>query len=91
MYLKTIMIKAYQCCIIFLFLGTSIISVFGQFKKLGSHKPPSKGATVLAGQFPEPAVFYYHFIQMGQPLLMKNVLNETRYTAYEKWTDNYLR
>lgn len=70
------------------------VSVFGigqaMFKGLGSHSSPSKGATVLAGKFPPPSVLYYHFVKSAQPLLMKNVLEETMFPAFTKWTDEYL-
>ncbi|XP_053405427.1 bifunctional peptidase and arginyl-hydroxylase JMJD5-like [Mercenaria mercenaria] len=82
--------KQLKVVIVLSLLVSLSIVVVGQFKKLGSHKPPSKGATILAGKFPPPTVFYSHFIEKGQPLLMKGVLNETGYTAFVKWTDKYL-
>lgn len=63
----------------------------GQFNRLGSHSTPSKSATILAGKFPPPAVMFNYFVNIGQPLLMKDVLKETDYPAFMKWTDEYLR
>ncbi|WAR00869.1 PEG3-like protein, partial [Mya arenaria] len=66
-------------------------SVIGGLKRLGTHSNPAKGVTVLGGKFPPPAVFYNHFMRGSEPLLMKNVLNETDFPAFNKWTDTYLR
>lgn len=71
-------------------LAVAACTVADPLKRLGQHSPPSKGATILAGKFPPPSVFYHHFVHASKPLLMKNVLEETKYPAFMKWTDDYL-
>lgn len=79
------------CRLLIIIVVAAVTVVAQPFKKLGQHSPPSRGATVLGGKFPPASVFYHHFVRLGKPLLMKNVLVETGYPAYKLWTDKYLR
>ncbi|XP_052279189.1 uncharacterized protein LOC127877397 isoform X2 [Dreissena polymorpha] len=59
--------------------------------RLGQHSTPAKGVAVLGSKFPPPPVFFHHFMQGSQGLLMKDVLNDTNYPAFRMWTDEYLK
>lgn len=76
---------------LFLLVGIWMNLVQAKLKRLGEHSAPSHGAAMLGGKFPPAGVFFNHFTKPGTPLLMKDVLKETRVPAFEKWTDEYLR
>ena len=88
--MKKVMEKLYNTFIIFLVLFAITRLVVG-FQRLGKHKPPSYGVTMLGGKFPPPGVFYHHFVKPGKPLLMKDVLGSFNYDPFIKWSDDYLR
>ena len=56
---------------------------------LGKHSLPAGGAT-LGGRFPHPSILYNHFIEPGNPLLMKDILEQTDHPAFLYWDDHYM-